>query len=214
MNTIALNYLVPNVFADADLSQSAIWNKVVSFSKGSHYLIAAESGTGKSSLFDYIYGRRNDYSGTLTVDGNDITKLPNADKQKIRREQLSVVFQGFRLFPELTAWENIMLKNKLTNHKAEDEIEQLFEQLGIAEKKDKPLAKLSFGQQQRVAIIRALCQPFDFLMLDEPFSHLDDQNIQIALSLILQETKKQQAGLMLCTLGNDYNLPSANKLYL
>lgn len=214
MNTITLNHLIPNVFAEADLSQSAIWNKMVSFSKGQTYLIAAESGTGKSSLFDYIYGRRNDYSGTLTIDGSNIADISTAELQKIRREHLSVVFQGFRLFPELTAWENITLKNKLTNHKPDKEIEQLFEQLGIAEKKNKPLAKLSFGQQQRVAIIRALCQPFDFLMIDEPFSHLDDQNIGVALSLILQEVKKQQAALMLCTLGNDYNLPSANKLYL
>jgi ABC-type lipoprotein export system ATPase subunit len=214
MNTIVLNHLIPNVFAETDLSESAIWNKMVSFSKGASYLIAAESGTGKSSLFDYIYGRRTDYSGTLSLGSSDIKTITLSEKQKIRREQLSVIFQGFRLFPELTAWENIMLKNKLTNHKSDEEINQFLEQLGIAEKKGKPLAKLSFGQQQRVAIIRALCQPFDFLMLDEPFSHLDDQNIEIALSLVMQEVTKQEAGLMLCTLGNDYKLPSANKLYL
>ena len=214
MNTITLDHLIPNVFTDTDLSKSAIWNKMVTFSKGNTYLIAAESGTGKSSLFDYIYGRRTDYSGTLVVDGNNIALMSAADKQKIRREQLSVVFQGFRLFPELTAWENIILKNKLTNHKSDGEINHFFERLGIAEKKDKPLAKLSFGQQQRVAIIRSLCQPFDFLLLDEPFSHLDDQNIKIASSLILQEVEKQKAGLMLCTLGYDYNLSFENKLYL
>lgn len=214
MNTITLNHLIPNVFAESDLSKSAIWNKMVCFSKGTSYLIAAESGTGKSSLFDYIYGRRNDYSGVLTLDNSDIATMNIAEKQKIRREQLSVVYQGFRLFPELTAWENIILKNKLTNHKSDEEISHFFERLGIAEKKDKPLAKLSFGQQQRVATIRSLCQPFDFLMLDEPFSHLDDQNIEIALSLILDEVSKQKAGLLLCTLGNDYNLPSATKLYL
>lgn len=214
MNIITLNHLIPNVFAESDLSNSAIWNKVVSFSKGNSYLIAAESGTGKSSLFDYIYGRRTDYSGTLTLDGSNIATMPPSEIQKVRRMHLSVVFQGFRLFPELTAWENIMLKNKLTSHKSNEEVSLFFEQLGIAEKKDKPLAKLSFGQQQRVAIIRALCQPFDFLMLDEPFSHLDDHNIEIALSLVLQEVKKQEAGLMLCTLGNDYNLSAASKLYL
>lgn len=214
MNTITLDHLIPNVFAETDLLKSAIWNKMVSFSKGNSYLIAAESGTGKSSLFDYIYGRRNDYSGTLTIDGSNMAIMPSSEKQKIRREHLSVVFQGFRLFPELTAWENIMLKNKLTDYKTEEEISHFFKLLGIADKKEKPLAKLSFGQQQRVAIIRSLSQPFDFLMLDEPFSHLDDQNIEIALSLIMQEVKKQGAGLMLCTLGNDYNLPSANKLYL
>lgn len=214
MNIITLNHLIPNIFAESDLSKSAIWSKMVTFSKGGSYLIAAESGTGKSSLFDYIYGRRTDYSGTLLADSSDIATMPAADKQKLRREQLSIVFQGFRLFPELTAYENVILKNKLTNHKTGAEVSSLFERLGIADKKDKPLATLSFGQQQRVAVIRSLCQPFDFLLLDEPFSHLDEQNIEAALSLVLQEVEKQKAGLMLCTLGNDYNLSFTNKLYL
>ncbi len=206
MNTITLDRLVPNVFSDCKGMQSDVWNKTVDFSKGNSYLIAAESGTGKSSLFDYIYGRRNDYSGTLLVDGHPITSMSTREKQELRCKHLSIVFQGFRLFPELTAWENVVLKNKLTGYKRDEEISAFFEELGIASKKNELVRKLSFGQQQRVAIIRALCQPFDFMLLDEPFGHLDEQNQQTALSLVLREVAAQKAGLLLCSLGFDYGI--------
>ena len=63
---------------------------------------------------------------------------------------------------------------------------------------------MSYGQRQRVAIIRALCQPFEFLLMDEPFSHLDDANIKIASNLIKEELKMQQAGFLLVSLGERY----------
>ena len=75
---------------------------------------------------------------------------------------------------------------------------------GLAEKRNEKAARLSFGQQQRVAIIRALCQPFDFLLMDEPFSHLDNDNIEIMTDLIMQQVKAVQAGLLLCSLGVEY----------
>lgn len=214
VNSITLNKLTPNVFSDVDLSSSGVWGKTVTFSKGQKYLIAAESGSGKSSLLDYIYGRRTDYIGQVLIDDVDIQAVATATKQQLRREELSVVFQGLRLFPELTAWENVALKNRLTNHKTSAEIESYFERLGIKEKQDEKVRTLSFGQQQRIAIIRALCQPFSFLMLDEPFGHLDRQNIQLALSLAIEEAEKQQAGILLFSLGFDYGFSYTTKLSL
>ena len=79
-------------------------------------------------------------------------------------------FQDLRIFTELSALENVQLKNNLTGCKKKKEILSFFEQLGIADKINVKAGKLSFGQQQRVAFIRALCQPFDFLFLDEPIS--------------------------------------------
>ena len=87
-----------------------------------------------------------------------------------------MLFQELRLFTELTAWENIQLKNSLTGYKSKKEIKVWFEMFGIADKWDTPVGKMSFGQQQRVALVRALCQPFDFIFLDEPISHLDEEN--------------------------------------
>ena len=118
-----------------------------------------------------------------------------------------MLFQELRIFPELTALENVQLKNRLTNYKKKKEILALFETLGIAEKVNEKAGKLSFGQQQRVAFIRALCQPFDFLFLDEPVSHLDDDNSRIMGELVIAEAEKQGAGVIATSIGKHIDLP-------
>jgi len=124
---------------------------------------------------------------------------------RIRCRHISYVFQGLRLFSDLTAFENILIKNRLTGQKTEVEVHNMLDAAGLADKKQEKAGRLSFGQQQRVAVIRALCQPFDFLLLDEPFSHLDDANIEILSSLIEQEVRSRNAGLILCSLGQEYS---------
>ena len=98
--------------------------------------------------------------------------------------------------------ENVELKNRLTGFKSSDEIIKLFETMGIADKVDSLASKLSIGQQQRVAIIRTLCQPCDFILLDEPVSHLDDENNRIVANLITQEAARQGAGIIATSVGN------------
>ena len=78
--------------------------------------------------------------------------------------------------------------------------------MGIAEKWDTPLGMLSFGQQQRVAMIRALCQPFDFIFLDEPVSHLDEGNGRIMASLLTEEVERQGAGVVVTSIGKHLEL--------
>ena len=102
----------------------------------------------------------------------------------------------------MTAWENLILKNDLTQHKTTDEIEKMLDKLGILDKKNQLCGTLSLGQQQRVAIIRSLLQPFQLLLMDEPFSHLDEENSRIALELINQETDYCKAGYVLTSLGS------------
>ena len=123
---------------------------------------------------------------------------------QLRQQSLSVVFQDLRLFPQLTVLENIELKAKLTNAVSRDEIKVMTEKLGIAEKLNVQCKILSLGQQQRVAIIRALVQPFKFLLMDEPFSHLDQKNIELASELIDEACRKNSAGIILTSLGEKY----------
>ena len=116
--------------------------------------------------------------------------------------------QEMRLFPELTVLDNIQLKNNLSGWKTVKEIEGMLTDLGVADKLNTPVAKLSIGQQQRVAIVRTLCQPFDFIFLDEPVSHLDETNNKIVAELVDSEAKKNNAGIITTSVGNHLLLDS------
>ena len=202
METIQLNNTLPRVFAGHDGIHSDVWLQDVTLERGKHYLVSAESGTGKSSMCSYIYGYRQDYSGVIAFDGQDIGSLTVAQWCEIRKCHIAYLPQDMRLFGELTAMENVELKNRLTGFKSEQEIKRMFELLGIPDKQDSRAAKLSIGQQQRVAIIRTLCQPCDFILLDEPVSHLDDENNRTVARLITDEAKRQGAGIIATSVGN------------
>ena len=205
MNRIELHNTLPCVFEGRDV-QSEIWLHDVTFQKGESILVEASSGTGKSSLCSYIIGYRKDYSGSILFDGKDIRANRVSDWTSIRQHTLSLLFQELRLFPELTALENVQIKNGLTNHKNLKEIEAWFERLGIADKMTAKVGRMSFGQQQRVAMIRALVQPFDFLMVDEPISHLDDENSAIMAEVMMEEVRSQGAGVIVTSIGKHMNL--------
>ena len=182
----------------SDVANSEIYlQEKVLFESGKKYLIKANSGQGKSSLLNFIYGLNTAFEGEINY--GETSNYTTRSQQKI-----SYIFQDFKLFEQLTVWENILLKNELTNHKTATEIAQLLEKVDLLAKKDTLLAKLSLGQRQRVAIIRALCQPFEWLLLDEPFSHLDETNITILTQLITMELAQKQAGMLLTSLGSDY----------
>ena len=206
MQEIRLQGCLPAVFAGRDDDNSEVWLRDIAFERGKHYLISAESGTGKSSLCAYLYGYRVDYSGEFSFDGRDIRQLSVAEWCEVRKHHLAYLPQELRLFPELTALENVLLKNRLTHHKSEREIVSYFEQLGIPEKVNSLVGKLSIGQQQRVAIIRTLCQPADFFVLDEPVSHLDEANNAIVAALVTAQAASQGAGIISTSVGNNVKI--------
>ena len=201
MDEIRLQQVLPRVFARRDSITSDIWHRDLIFRKGERCLIEAASGTGKSSLCSYLYGYRGDYEGIITFDGKNIRSLDTAGWSALRRRSLSLLFQELRLFPELTALENVLLKNRLSGYKSRQEILTLFEAAGIADKVNEKAGILSFGQQQRVAFIRCLCQPFDFILLDEPVSHLDENNARILARLLEEEAGRQGAGILVTSIG-------------
>lgn len=205
MNQIELHKTLPCVFEGREV-QSEIWLQDVTFQKGETYLVEASSGTGKSSLCSYIIGYRKDYLGTILFDGKDIRQYGVSDWTSVRQHTLSLLFQELRLFPELTAMENIEIKNGLTGYKSRREIEEWFQRLGIADKMSAKVGRMSFGQQQRVAMIRALVQPFDFLMVDEPISHLDDENSVIMCDIMMEEVSRQGAGVIVTSIGKHMNM--------
>lgn len=207
MNSISLNNTLPNVFLQRTDIQSDIWRQQVSLEKGQTYLVEASSGTGKSSLCSFIVGYRKDYDGKILFDGKDSREFSTKDWTELRQRHISMLFQELRLFPELTAMENVEIKNSLTGFKGRKEIEGWFEALGIADKMQSPVRLLSFGQQQRVAMIRALVQPFDFLLADEPISHLDETNSQVMADIMMEEAHRQGAGVVITSIGKHMDLP-------
>lgn len=206
MNSITFHSVLPQVFSRQSDLQSEIWNTDVTFEKGHLYLIEADSGKGKSTFCSYILGYRHDYSGEVRFDDRVIRVFKVKEWVEIRLRHIAFLFQELRLFPELTAYENVKIKNDLTGTKTREEILNWFERLGIADKVDQKVGLMSFGQQQRVAMMRALAQPFDFILADEPISHLDANNSRIMGEIMMEEAKKQGAGVIVTSIGKHMDL--------
>lgn len=206
METITLRNTLPEVFAQRTDVDSDVWLKDLTFEKQKLYLVEANSGTGKSSLCSYIFGYRHDYSGQICFDNEDVKNFSVSRWVKIRQQSLALLWQELRLFPELTAMENVEIKNKITGFQPKEQILRWFEMLGIADKVDAKIGRMSFGQQQRVAMIRTMCQPFDFVFVDEPISHLDDTNSWIMGEILTTEARRQGAGVILTSIGKHIEL--------
>lgn len=199
---ITLDRIMPIPLASIKHSKESIWGNHVELTKGKRILLNASSGKGKTTFTTTIFGLRRDYKGVLSYDGADIRELGPDHWADIRKTKISVVFQDLQLFQKLTVRENIMLKNSLTDIFSESQIKEFLQQLEIDNKWEQHCGLLSMGQQQRVAIIRAMTQPFKWLIMDEPFSHLDNENANKCMHMIEARTQEQDAGFILTSLGD------------
>lgn len=206
MKKIVFNSVIPDVFSHSGDLSSDIWNTDAVFEKGQLYLVEADSGKGKSTFCSYILGYRRDYEGLIKFDDKPVNTFKVADWIEVRKREISCLYQELRLFPELTAYENVEIKNKLTGLKTRQQILEWFDMLGISDKIDAKAGHMSFGQQQRVAMMRALVQPFDFILADEPVSHLDDNNSRIMGEIMMREAEAQGAGVIVTSIGKHIDL--------
>lgn len=211
---ITLESLLPRVFAQEEMPYSEVWRRKLTFRRGGHYLVESASGGGKSSLATFIMGARRDYEGRLLFDGRDAKDLDISDWQEIRRTHIAYLPQELALFPELSAIDNIVLKGEICGNVDMKRVEAWMDRLGITSRRDYPAGKLSIGQQQRVALIRSLCQPFDFILLDEPVSHLDESNNRIAARIVEEEAGRQDASIITFSVGNPLLIDNPEKLNL
>ena len=199
---IKIENLMPHPLLSIQHNENSIWGKTIQLSPKQNILLNASSGKGKSTFLSTIFGLRKDYNGAIFFDGIDIKNLTLDDWATIRSSKIAAVFQDLQLFPKLSVKDNLLLKNELTHKKTEEEFLSELKKVGMEDKWEQKCGLLSMGQQQRIAIIRALSQPFEWLIMDEPFSHLDDENTQICLNMIAEETEKESAGFILTTLGD------------
>jgi ABC-type lipoprotein export system ATPase subunit len=202
MQKIVLQNIMPLLFVHSDNEiVSDIWMKNIELEKGKSYLIEASSGKGKSSLLSFLLGYRDDYQGNILFDNITLRNIKPNQWSYIRKNNISMLFQELRLFPELTAIENIQIKNNITKFNTLQNIKNQFERLGIEDKINTKVGLLSYGQQQRVAFIRSLCQPFDFLLLDEPISHIDNNNANIINQMIKERIENDGVGVVATSIG-------------
>lgn len=192
-----LKNLRPDYLPEIRWSESEIWDKNITWNSGEIIVIRGESGRGKSTLLRILYGLEHRYQGRLIWGGSAIEPFRIKPWPILRRKHLSVILQDFYLLKELNGWQQLQLIPGAQKAWQKSIIEEYCQELSIADCMERPLATWSKGQQQRMAIVRALASPADWILADEPFSHLDQNNTQKAVSLILQHCAQKKCGWIL-----------------
>ena len=195
---ITFNKVVPEPIPQSLIASSKIWEEETSLASNDRILVQAQSGKGKSTLLHLIYGLRKDYSGSWEIDGVQAKDLSAENWLTLRAKKISLLFQDLRLFKKLSARENLELLPEI-NPQAPT-VKEMCEALGILHLLDKPVETLSLGQRQRLALVRCLRKPFCWLLLDEPFSHLDEDNAKASADLIEEVLNQNRAGLVITSL--------------
>jgi putative ABC transport system ATP-binding protein len=155
------------------VSVVALENISLHIEKGEFVVVLGPSGSGKTTLLNMISGLDEPTSGTVTVNGQDITSLNRGRQFAFRRDTVSFIFQSFNLFPSLTALENVQFAIDMKNHLATENAERVLDSVGLARRLEHFPHELSGGEQQRVAIARALATGNPILLADEPTGELD-----------------------------------------
>ena len=185
---------------------SDVWTKHINLPHLKKLNIFAPSGTGKTSLFNIITGIQRPSQGRVLIEGQDIQYMKKDELVRLRKETITLIFQDLKLIPGLTVSENITILSDKLNSKEKERLKSMMERLGISDKKDNYVSGLSYGEKQHTAIIRSLFRPFKYLIMDEPFSHLDHYNKKEALKLIEEEVASNEAGLIMLSLQKEESI--------
>ena len=168
---------------------------------GQFVAIMGPSGSGKSTLLGLLAGLDSATSGTITLDGEDITGLDEDRLALLRGRKIGFVFQSYQLIPTLTAQENVLLPMELAGDRSSDpkRAVDLLESVGLLERRDHYPVQLSGGEQQRVALARAFMMQPPILMADEPTGNLDSANGKLVLEMLIALNRREKTTLVLVT---------------
>jgi putative ABC transport system ATP-binding protein len=174
-------------YGEGDAAVDALAGVSTGFDRGRFTAIMGPSGSGKSTLMHILAGLDKPTSGTVELDGVEISGLDDGELTKLRRDKLGFVFQFFNLLPVLTAEENMLLPLSIAGRKPDPEwLERLIETVGLGDRRTHRPAELSGGQQQRVAVARALLSKPTVVFADEPTGNLDSKSSEDVLALLRQ----------------------------
>jgi putative ABC transport system ATP-binding protein len=174
-------------YGEGDAAVDALVDVSTGFERGRFTAIMGPSGSGKSTLMHILAGLDRPTSGTVSLDGEEITSLDDRELTRLRRDKLGFVFQFFNLLPVLTAEENLVLPLSIAGRKPDKEwLEQLLKTVGLEDRRTHLPSELSGGQQQRVAVARALISRPAVVFADEPTGNLDSKASEDVLRLLRQ----------------------------
>lgn len=187
----------------------ALENTNFDINKGELVVIVGPSGAGKTTALNILGGMDSATSGSVLVDGKDVTKLKNRELIKYRREDIGFVFQFYNLVQNLTAKENVELATQICKDSLNPE--DVLEKVGLAERKNNFPSQLSGGEQQRVAIARAIAKNPKLLLCDEPTGALDYKTGKQILKLLQNTARKEKMTVLIIT-HNAAIAPMADKV--
>ena len=187
-------------YGEGETAVDALRGVSVDVNKGKLTAVMGPSGSGKSTLMHILAGLDKPTSGSVTIEGTEITNLKDSELTKLRREHIGFVFQFFNLLPMLTAEENIRLPLSIAGEKPDKAFfARLIESVGLTDRLHHRPSELSGGQQQRVAIARALVSQPDVVFADEPTGNLDSKTGAEILELLRQSVEEMGQTIVMVT---------------
>ncbi len=202
MDTVIDAHDISRIFNPDTIPVIAVNHVHLHLERGEFTALVGPSGSGKTTLLNLIGGLDRPDSGSIRIDGIDITRLSPNQLIDFRLRNIGFVFQSFNLIPVLTARENVELIMQL-QHKSkrdvDDRVRMLFEQIGLADKMNERPSKLSGGQQQRVAVARALASKPKFVLADEPTANLDSKSAATLLDIMSLLNKEENITFIFST---------------
>ena len=166
---------------------------------GEQVALVGQSGGGKTTLLNVISGITSADAGKVVVDGTDVVRLPEAARDRFRAERIGIVFQTFNLLPAFSAFENVLLGMAFSGRTDRGFAKQLLERVGLGHRLSHRPGQLSVGEQQRVAVARALANRPKLMLADEPTANVDVANQDLVLKLIRDTCSEHNNSLLLVT---------------
>lgn len=172
----------------------------VDAAQGDHWLLLGNSGSGKTTLLHILAGLLNPTSGSVIIGDKDLAKLPKGELDRFRGKHIGIIFQQMHLLPTLTVRENLLMAPYMAGNPQDPaRVAEVLENLDIADKASSYPQTLSFGQQQRAAIARAVMNNPTLILADEPTSALDDVSCEQVIQLLLDQATRYNATLLIAT---------------
>ncbi|MGZ3461725.1 MAG: ABC transporter ATP-binding protein, partial [Archangium sp.] len=193
---------VSKSYAEGETVREVLSGVRLTLHAGEFVVLLGRSGSGKSTLLNLISGIDLPSRGTVRIDGRELVTLSEHERTLLRRERIGFIFQAFNLLPTLTVEENILLPLELTGRdgpRSRARVRELLDTVGLGNRAASFPDRLSGGEQQRVAVARALAHAPPLLLADEPTGNLDEQTGRKVLDLLEGLTRRERAGALIVT---------------